>query len=439
MFSQLSAAQMQRVASVPMSDSDLFGLTGSFHGRLNDMVDINLELDCSGQHCDGKLQYIRSGLLFRLSGTASGHQLELREIDHNGAVSGFLEIQKEGNGLLGRWYNASHSYGGNIHFEPVKAFPENPRFCGDNKWLHQLKGSHEGRAVELILHKHSDNQLQGVISTHSQTFEVKGSLRQKGELDLSFPKDIMGEDLDYNKITLSGEGIKFHLPKENQITLLSLVNSQPLGCMEYMDYVRNIEITYPKTPNIAVNRTIERLAENWVGQVLKQTEIGANGTGALTPDLRASAVARSWSIIEHYSDQLLSGIQLFSSSFSPVEAVNINYDLVSGEPLALSDLFRKGFNFRTVLKHHIKQQLYKGALWEKDQYYKEWISSQDFDLFTLRKDGLRLHSFYHPVYGRQVVYIPRDELQPYLRKNNVFKYFPGTENQAAELPSKGEF
>jgi len=401
-----------------------------YSGRVDDINDVGLIMAYDGKNCKGFITYLRSKERFKLEGDIVGQQLLLRETDTEESVTGHFEgnIKKDFSEINAHWFNREKTRAGVLKLKLVDSEVVFPSYCGDNKWVRKYTGAIKGEKVAFILQRNSDFDLNGVFSyiTGERSYDIKGVMTNEKRFKVAIIDDfkqvigaIEGEINPQNhRITgywvtddESKQRIGFY--KSDDVTV---------GCIEYQDYMTTYDVTYPKSKNAAFNSYIDMTVQSWKDSCqskVKQLKIKNPYPG---PDERSLASAAGWFRIEYLSDTLISGYITFNKSWEDEHKdIAFNYDLLKGQSFTLYELFKLGVDYPAILRDKALRKLQFTTLYGNKGFQK-WLEETEFELFTIRENGIRFSTAFHPIYGRQSVTIPFEDLEEYLNPYSPVAY-----------------
>ena len=55
----------------------------------------------------------------------------------------------------------------------------------------------------------------------------------------------------------------------------------------------------------------------------------------------------------------------------------------------------------------------------KEPMFQKWLTTAQFDYFTIRKEGINFISEFNTLFGEQNCTIPYEDLKPYLKESSV--------------------
>ncbi len=400
-----------------------------FKGRLNDYNDVAIVLGYDGNLCKGIFKYLRSGDQFKMEGFFEKKNLFLKEIDHNGNISGYVKGVFKQTSFEGTWSNFDNSIGSPLEFKQVYPNQLLPSHCGDNKWMRRYTAIYKKQIIELSIQKLQGDVVSGTVYVKSNprknrgefnTYKAKGNWTKEEGLTLR-----LIDDYGFNQGKLNVPNIK----KEPLEAFLTLGDRKPLqcvfsesdrlntDCIEYGDYYSMYDVIYPKTSNLPFNTWIEKLVRREAAKFNdRSTKVSANLTEA-TPEKRATIRSNGWFEIGFFNDNILSGILLLESTVAQGQrAIPINFDLTNSKRITFEDIFRKEYEIDFFEEEVIRIEFQKHALFE-NQGFKKWIKTAKFPHMVLLRNGIHFSSNFNPIYGRQGITIPYDKLDTFLKKD----------------------
>ena len=424
------ASQSLQAQVVPPRDSLVRSMFGpqdtvqwvkGFEGRLDDVFALDITLGYDGKNCRGLLQYRQSKLDIKLDGTLMGPVLRLQEKDENGQASAYINGTLNEGRLSADWINYINSIGGRLEMKEMKPGTEKTDFCGNNKWVNRYTGTWKGKPAEMVLERLHDGALLGQFwnGADNQSEEIKGHIEANGNYTLeSIPKP--GKPL----LWLDGTMQNAYSTKTNWSSSngemssidFTLKESNTLGCTEYADFLSSYDILYPSTSCPACNTWMEQQIKGWVNRT-KSAIQGKRLT--ILPANRNVLRASVWPEISCWTDRIFSGYFNYTDTWSgPAQAQHFNLDLQTGKPITFDDLFQKSFDAKTWFKEYARKESPKNPKFANDTGFREWIYNAGYPLFTLRRDGIKISTLFHPIYGQQHLTIPYSELIPYLLEDS---------------------
>lgn len=392
-----------------------------YKGRVDDLNDVVLVLAYDGKLCKGYITYLRSKEDFRLEGTLEGQSLMLQELGDGDVVTGHFEgkIERELSGIQAHWYDKNRSKAGFVTLGLVSQEVEFPSHCGDNKWIRRYEGFAKGDPVRLLLQQNSPYDLRGVVyfQDKGRTLSLRGGMATPSSFKLALINDLdqtegyLEGSINSKNLNVTGEWTD----KQGDGHSLSLRKTHEIlvGCVEYHDYQAQYDVLYPKSKNSGFNAFMDYTVEHWKNNC-QQYVLQLKGRKP-KPEKRGIARASGWYEMEHLSDRIISGHITFSKSWEDeVEDIPFNYDLSTGESITLESLFLPSAQYRYILREKVLRRLQFTPLYALPEY-REWLEAVEFKHFTIREDGIRCGTSFHPIYGRQAVTIPFQEIRQHLR------------------------
>ena len=245
---------------------------------------------------------------------------------------------------------------------------------------------------------------------------------------LSIDKNLVLEFFDEKTSTIIGAMRGVYKPNKQisvryyddqnkqQFVAFQLQKSLGVTCLEYADYYTNYDFLFPKSSHAIFNEVMVLLTKDWIEDCrVNVQKIRKKGT---KPELRASQRAYSWTDVALLTDDFVSGMLTYHTTWVNGKATKtFNYDLKNGEVVELAALFKKGFNYQLFIKKQVAEEIIKLAIYKRDEDFRNWIKNQTFTNFTLGKDGISFYSDFHIIYGRQRIMIPYKKIKSNIRKN----------------------
>lgn len=401
-----------------------------YKGRVNDMNDVSLILAYDGKYCQGFITYLRSNTRFKLIGKIKKGELNLKEVDEEESITGYLDghIKTDRSAIRVHWYNREKTRAGFLDLKETTKEVVLPSFCGENKWIRKYEGGARAMRSQFILQKDSDAQLTGNFwyLNKSWNYQLKGAMTTKNKF-----KVFVTNDLNQSKGEIEGEINPYNLKitgiwedERGEKTRMSyqLDKSFSVGCIEYMDYMTSYDATYPKTKNAHFNTFVEQHVNTWKEDCLSYAQSLKKTNPIPSEYERNIAAASGWYQLDYITDTIASGYLFFSNSWKEEELyIPFNFDVIQKRNIALEEFFKKNTDYHAILKELAMNKIQYKAIYG-DEVFKKWIKNTDFGYFTIRHQGIAYGTSFHPIYGRQVVTIPYSELKSYLNPYSKIAY-----------------
>ncbi len=410
-----------------------------YKGRVDDINDVGLVLGYDGKECKGFITYLRSRERFKLEGDINGTTLKLRETDGEESVIGHFEGNFDNKNLKEikvHWYNREKTRAGVLFLEAVEKEVVFPSYCGDNKWVRRYEGLIEGEDAELLIQCNGDFSWEGVawFKEKNTTYSLKGAIVDDNNFRIIFYDDLEakvgGIEANINTKTNNISGYWIDKKGKKTKTFLEIVEHQIIGCVEYQDYMANYDLIYPKVNHVKCNDFILDIINNWKEKCYQFVKNLNESISSPGPDDRAIEAASSWFNMDLMDDEFISGILTFNATWlDDYQDYSFIYDINNNEIIELKDIFKKDVDYQKLLKEKALKILQFRGLSGNDDY-REWINQASFEYITLRNNGLRVNTEFHPIYGRQSVTIDLFEVKEKLNLNHsVVIYLLGELNK----------
>ncbi len=401
-----------------------------YKGRVDDINDVGLVIAYDGKECKGYITYLRSREQFKLEGHLTGDKIKLRETDTEESVTGHFEGKFFGDydKLKAHWYNREKTRAGLLMLTQIEKEVIFPSYCGDNKWVRKYEGTVGKQKVVFIIQRKSDLDIGGVICFKDKktTHCLKGGMVSEDKLKV-VAMDNLGNKLGAIEGGIEGADHDFRgnwiNPKGEETPVsFTKIDHLMVGCVEYQDYMSTYDVTFPKSKNSSFNKFIDERVGAWKASCKRHTKNLKERKQNPGPEDRAIANAAGWFSIEHVSDKLISGYLTFNKSWEEEhEDYSFNYDLVNDKKITLEDIFREGVEYHKILEEKAMKSIRFKDIYVNPNF-KEWISSASFDYFTIRDNGIRYSTVFHPIYGRQSITVAFDDIEEYLDTESPIAY-----------------
>lgn len=397
-----------------------------FRGRMDDASVVDVALGFDGRSCRGYLTYAKSNVRVRLEGTmADSTSIRLEERNASKAVTGTLVGTFQNHLLEAEWTNHNNTLGSRLEAREMMPGQTLNVTCGDNKWANRYLGRYNDGRVDMVLVRMHQNRLYGFlwVEADGKTYALQGYLDRENNYEITalLPNGKTGGILSGSLKAAKNTDCNWVGSGERRTFKLVQSQSLPFGCYEYADFRSSYDAVYPRTPCTGCNTWLDDQMKAWTDRC---KSVISTKNEPLTAANRNTNRANAWAEIASWTDNVLCGYLTFTDTWSEQpQGQAFNFDLRTGKPIALEDLFNKGFDGRAWLADYAKRESPKMPQFANDPKYREWMSREGFPLFTLRRDGLEISTLFHPQYGRQSLTVPYAQLKPYMKKENAVGEF----------------
>ncbi len=187
----------------------------------------------------------------------------------------------------------------------------------------------------------------------------------------------------------------------------------PYICKTYVSSNHTAFISYPAIPSRSYLRWQQEYTDQWAVNHSGQNQHFIDSTESINLNLDLSII----------DNQLISGNYYWSEpGFKRIVNYPFNYNIKSGEPIQLIDLFEKNSDYKSTLLHCI-DSCKKIISLNKSESVKKYIANDLFNYWNLLPTGILFYSEFHPVYGRYRIIIPHKRVEHLLRKTNFMKKY----------------
>lgn len=408
----------QQFLSVPVTNNMKY-----YEGRIDDLNDVKINLTCHKEECLGELVYLRSGDRFNLRGKQEQNQVVLEEYDQYQQLSGLLTGEFVGNALIVSWENIEQTIGSNIYLKEVTNLNNKLSNCADNKWIQSYKGQIDGQKIEMVLQKTASNRIEGTayFIKDKRSCTIRGEVTGNNNLHLNiFDAKNQRALGSIRAIYRNSEALSASFYNANNAqssASFELVHNIGINCSEYADYYSNYDFLYPYSDDPMFNHIMTFLTKDWMADCKNKADLIRQERA--TPPLRASQRGYTWTEINFYSNDFISGLLTHDNTWESTKSTKaFNYDFANRASIELEDIFKAGFNYNTFIKEYIQESFKRNVDYRSDVSFQAWLNQQNFELFTVGREGLYFFSNFHIVYGRQSVLIPYKKIKSNIKKKS---------------------
>jgi hypothetical protein len=393
----------------------------TFKGRMNEAAMVDLVLGSDGTTAKGYLGYPKAKFRLRVEGKFDSTGVKLEEREATGkTVTGQITGTYSNRKVLLEWVSVDKSIGNRIDAVELSPGQSVVMNCSDNKWSTRYLTRYSNARCDMVLLRGQNGSLDGFlwVEADAKTYKLKGeifsdgnyeieALASNGKLAAMLQGNLKaGQNMDCNWVG-SGEKRQFKFIVKDHFQT---------GCYEYADFSSQYDVLYPRTPCPSCNTWMDEQVNAWVTKC--KAKLGGNKM-PLTPENRNRQRAAAWSEVMTWTDIVFSGYVTFTDTWTDqAQGFSYNFNLKAGKLISYDDLFNKTFNVKQWLDDYVKKEMPKIPAFAADPKFREWLNQAGMPMFTLRREGLELSSYFHPQYGRQTLTIPYEQLKPYMKKDN---------------------
>ena len=390
-----------------------------YQGTVDDMKKVNIALAFDGNKCKGVMEYVSSKEKVELNGVIKKGKLKLEEVNGN-QVTGYIEGSFDKELIDAEWSNHDHTVGGQITAIEID-YLKKAEIVKEN-WIRVYKGFVNSKPAEVLLYKIDNTQINGQIyfNDEKKSFNLKGEFSTDRLFNVELYDNNYEVDGELSAELSSGAYLKgFFKDKDGKKTSSSLELHRKLTMesIEYGDFQSSYDVYYPISGNEKFNTWFNKYVEGFLNSCrVKTTYLKKDSKNA---DNRMTNRSNAWTDISYYSDFIISGGVTFNKSWSNEQEIKaFNYDLYSEKEITLKTIFQDGFDLDKMIQKEIRIGLKNNSLM-KDNEFRKWIKNENFENFTIRKDGINFSTDFNALYGKQSVTIPFGKLKPYIKKESA--------------------
>lgn len=187
----------------------------------------------------------------------------------------------------------------------------------------------------------------------------------------------------------------------------------PFICKTYVSSNHSAFIAYPAIPSRSYLRWQQEYTDQWAVNHMGQNQHFIDSTESINLNLEIAVI----------DNQLISGNYYWKEpGIKQVVNYPFNFNLRSGEPIQLIDLFDKNSDYKSTLIHCI-DSCKKLISIHKSESIKKFIANDPFNYWNLLPTGIIFYTEFSPVYGRYRIFIPHKRIEHLLRKTNFIKKY----------------
>ena len=411
----------QQYLSVPVTNNMKY-----YEGRIDDLNDVKINLNCHKGECLGELVYLRSGDRFNLRGQRKENEVVLEEYDQHQQLSGLLNGEFIGSSLVVSWQNIEQTIGSNIYLKEVTNLHNTLSNCADNKWIQSYTGKIDHREIEMILQKTASNRVEGTayFIKDKKSCIIRGEVTGNNNLHLNLFDKKHHTPLGSIRAIYRNSGALsasfYDTNNAQSAAAFELIHNIGINCMEYADYYSNYDLIYPHSDDPLFNHIMSFLTKDWKAACKNKADLIRQERAA--PTLRASQRGYTWTEVNFYSNDFISGLLTHDNTWEDKKSTKaFNYDFANKASIELEDIFKAGFDYSVFIKEYIQEDFKDNVDYQSDLSFQAWLSQQNFEMFTVGREGLHFFSNFHIVYGRQSVLIPYKKIKANIKKHSTIR------------------
>ncbi len=394
-----------------------------FHGQVDDASDIAIVLAYDGKLCRGRLEYLKSGEQLGLIGFMKNQKIRLLEVNQSGDVSGFMQGRLNGNALTFDWSSTDNNIASSMVLKESIHEKRQLTDCAKRKWIRTFRGLLDDKEVEFLLQKEGEGQIRGIVFFEERqlSYEAKGSISRKNEIEIVLTDNHKKRQGSFRGLlTKKGivEGVFLNPYGARTKGNFWQHENVKVGCVDYADYISSLNISFPAPGNFVFNDWMQQLIEelrNGYTEYARKVRLLGEG---LSPDTRASVRTHGWYDLDYLSVNIISGTLSISNSWeNTTQIIPFTFDMDQGRPITLTGLFDRDFNLQDFIWQYISTDIQEHQYY-KDYDFRKWLSTANFDSFTIRKEGISFSTPFSAIYGKQQFTIPYTVLKPHLNPNS---------------------
>ena len=392
----------------------------SFTGRIDDLFEISIDINCNDDYCEGELTYLRSRIKFNLKGSRNQNTFSLTELDDAGNISGHINAELNDSNFKGTWHNYDFTRGAEINLNISKNNNFIPSHCGKNKRFYSLETEGKNNKINMFLLSESNGRYSGSLFLENknktylfETYSDNTSI----DADLWYNNDYEGGlNIDLSEI----EPV-LTLQEKDKTSKHKLIYNDRLNveCIEYADYVVAYDIIHPKSRNETLNTFLDSTSDQWVDDIISTIKPPSPKTSNYKPRSRYSRLATARIHIVFMDKNYCSGYMEYYKNWDKNQFSTFTINLKNDEENLIT-LPTTSEEIISLEKKKILSKIIESKKMEGSLELEEWINSDPFKNYMLSHEGLILITEKHPFYGQMTINIPWDKLASSIPKKHAF-------------------
>ncbi|MCC6814899.1 MAG: hypothetical protein IT267_00640 [Saprospiraceae bacterium] len=278
--------------------------------------------------------------------------------------------------------------------------------------------SNDSLGVRLIFQIFQDKNVRGYFSSKvkNNTYYLSGRCNDELCKNIKFQMtDLKTWDKSNIELNITDDKllIKNNVKFAKQLSRLKKDNSYPFVCKMVQTNVHDIWTGYPSVNNRSYLRWQEDYTDHWV-----TSHIGPN-----QHFLDSTSIVQLYFEISNIDPILISGNYYWiEPGFNSIVYYPFNFNLKSGEPIQLIDIFEKNSNYKTVLKNSI-DSIRKLLVTGQSRTLQNFLKNDPFNYWNLIPTGICFYSEHHPIFGRYRLLIPYSKVEALIRKSSFIRKY----------------
>lgn len=368
-----------------------------FEGKIDGVHAASLSLGFDGIHSKGFLTYTSSGEQYLLEGTLQNDDLvllEKYENDPTGYIEGSFSLEE----ITMNW----KSIDGTSNFQAL--FWDRQKLAEkDATQLAIYAGVLDDQNIKLTLQKTGQSGIGNIIFDNNQIEKLHATYISDRNLNVenlssgySFKLVNTKEDLYEASFILPASSTASHLG-------LRCISTIDMKVEEYLSQYIDYEILLPSL-DATFDADINALVKDWKQDMDQHKE--------KTVQNRFGNAARIWFDVEFISNEYLSGVVYYNSTWSKqVASRTFTYHRQNSEMISLAPFLKGSSKWERAIKDRMIAAKELNTSTENDQY-KKWIDRADLMDPILCEGGLQFLTESNTVFGQGSTFMPWDSLTP---------------------------
>lgn len=391
----------------------------SYHGVWDDVIPVQMELLSDGTECKGYFYFGDSKTKYVLSGTMNQNEIRLEEQDLHSNKTGQLVVHHDKNSVTGTWYNVSKNYNAKIVMQEGTGVPK------INYWVRSYISKADPSESNVILHKDFPDQINAHFfykpfnKTLFGTSEIKDEESYSQQARLEDYLHHSAGSLHTWKVNDKRIDLRFNLGTIDYSQSMDLIQQVAITQETFADHWMAVDIKYPAIEKGNIAGWFHELIDSLLIDIQsrKRTLLSENKEADQLE--RLSFRMSIWPEFDLLNTQWMTGTMHIKNSWEENTAsVPFMFDIKKGNVVQYNDLFNDLPAFEILKSKWITQELNKLKTSSSLEYEK--LTPDDFNLLSIKQEGLAFSAPFDLVYGTRQIIIPYSAIKDQLST----RYFP---------------
>lgn len=390
----------------------------TLHGYLDKTHEIEMILGTDGVLCKGMYILKTSGTVFYVEGEDIDNNIKLYEYNKKGRHTGYISGNYDGKKMESVWYDIDRNMHVTMSLYQSDLLDEgdiNP--CNSKHWYRWYRSKEDSteltvnlikneQVYQITVFRKNKNDFSDVFVSEELTDKSLNVALKEGDLELMIP------DFKSNILLVRPYG------SADNFTTLEKFHEAAFDCYTYCDFTTRILLRKPVINHKKFNDFMAGEFSKWKSESEKQ--IHYQNAEESSIDERWIKSGQAWVELDYITEDIISGTIYKQSSWKRgTEKKCFIYDLKLSKNLQPKDIFWDINSFYEVKTGAQKQ--YIKNLPSMDPEISSWLSDQNFDHLTLKKDGFSFQTPHSMIYGEYKFFLSFASLNGMIKHKSIAK------------------